>query len=195
MMVTLGGAVAQPGIYEIPLGLSLAALIARAGGLSAPVSAFLIGGYFGAWVSAAHLDSIVLLDSTLRPFGASLGARAIFALPEDVCGIVETARIGRYLADESAGQCGPCTYGLDAIASALNHLAWSRNGKRFDDARLDRWIGEVPGRGACRHPDGAARLIASGLRVFADERDRHAHGSCSATGRPLLPVGAQKAAR
>ena len=195
VLVTLGGAVAQPGIYEIPLGMPLTALIARAGGLSAPVSAFLLGGYFGAWVSGEHLESIVLLDSTLRPFGASLGARALFALPDGVCGIVETARLSRYLADESAGQCGPCTYGLDAIATSLNQLAWPKNGKRFDDARLDRWVGEVRGRGACRHPDGAARLIASGLRVFAAERDRHAHGACSGSGTPLLPVGTQKVVR
>lgn len=194
-LVTLGGAVAQPGIYEIPLGLSLSALIERAGGLSRPVSALLIGGYFGAWVSAGHLDSVVLLDSTLRSFGASLGARAIFALPENVCGIVETARLSRYLADQSAGQCGPCKYGLDAIATALGHLAWSKNGKQFDDSRLDRWINEIEGRGACRHPDGATRLIASGLNVFAEERIRHARGSCSCNGKPLLPVGVQRARR
>jgi NADH:ubiquinone oxidoreductase subunit F (NADH-binding) len=191
-LVTFAGAVAQPGVYEIPLGLSLTGLIARAGGLSRPVSAFLIGGYFGAWVAAEDTSSIRLLDSELRPLGASLGGRVIFALPQSVCGIVETARLSRYLADESAGQCGPCVRGLDAVATALQELAWGKRNTRHDDARLDRWLAQIDGRGACRHPDGAARLIASGLRVFAAERARHAAGSCGGTGKPLLPVHAAR---
>lgn len=188
VLITFGGAVAQPGIYEIPLGLPLSDLIARADGLTEPVSAFLIGGYFGVWVAAEDASSMVLLDSELRRVGASLGARAIFALPQSACGIVETARLSRYLADQSAGQCGPCVRGLDAVASTLQELAWGKRDRRRDDTRLDRWLTQIEGRGACRHPDGAARLIASGLRVFAAERARHAGGSCGGAGKPLLPV-------
>jgi NADH:ubiquinone oxidoreductase subunit F (NADH-binding) len=187
-LVTLGGAVRQPGIYEIPLGLPLADLLTWAGGTSAPVSAFLIGGYFGAWVAAEGAGSLPLLDSHLRIHGASLGARAIFALPESACGIIETARVARYLAQESAGQCGPCVNGLDAIATALEQLAWGTNGRHGPDAYLERWLEQVHGRGACRHPDGTVRLIESALDVFAGERERHLHGSCSGAGRPLLPV-------
>lgn len=195
-LVTLGGAVQGPGIYEIPLGLPLADLLAWAGGPSAPISAFLIGGYFGAWVAAEKAISLTLLDSDLRSNGASLGARAIFALPESSCGIVETARISRYLAQESAGQCGPCLNGLDAIATALEQLAWGTSDRRAPNAHLGRWLEQVSGRGACRHPDGAVRLAQSALRVFAPERKRHAQGSCSGAGRPLLPVeNARESAR
>jgi NADH:ubiquinone oxidoreductase subunit F (NADH-binding) len=183
-LVTLGGAVRTPGIYEVPLGLPLRDLLAWAGGASAPVGAFLVGGYFGAWVEAADARTLSLTDASLRQVGSSLGARAVFVLPAGACGIVETARVVRYLANESAGQCGPCVHGLDAIASALADLARGRAA----DARLERWLGQVDGRGACRHPDGTARLVASALRVFADERRRHERGSCSGSGRPLLPV-------
>jgi NADH:ubiquinone oxidoreductase subunit F (NADH-binding) len=194
-LVTLGGAVRRPGIYEISLGLPLRELLAQAGGPSAPIGAFLIGGYFGAWVAAEEARSLTLLDSDLRTVGASLGARAIFALPENACGIVETARVTRYLAGESAGQCGPCVRGLDAIATALEQLAWGKPGKRSPDAQLERWVEQVKGRGACRHPDGAAGLIESALRVFADERERHRRGSCSGVDRPFLPIKTQRAGR
>jgi NADH:ubiquinone oxidoreductase subunit F (NADH-binding) len=194
-LVTLGGVVRQPGVYEIPLGLPLRELLARAGGPSAPIAAFLIGGYFGAWVEAEDARSLTLLDSDLRRVGASLGARAIFALPESACGIVETARVSRYLAQESAGQCGPCVRGLDAIATALEQLAWGKGCRRTLDARLDRWLAQVQGRGACRHPDGAGRLVESALRVFADERALHTRGSCSGAERPLLPVKTPRARR
>jgi NADH:ubiquinone oxidoreductase subunit F (NADH-binding) len=187
-LVTLAGAVHRPGIYEFPLGLSFPDLLARAGGPSAPIAAFLVGGYFGAWVAAERARSLALLESDLRTVGASLGARAIVAFPASACGIVETARVTRYLAEESAGQCGPCVHGLAAIATALEQLAWSKAGRRSPDTRLGRWLEQVTGRGACRHPDGAVRLVESALRVFRDERERHAQGSCSGAGRPLLPI-------
>jgi len=183
-LVTLGGTVRRPGIYEIPFGLPVRELIAWAGGPSAPISAYLIGGYFGTWVAAGEADTLALLDSDLRTVGASLGARSIVALPETSCGIVETARVARYLADETAGQCGPCVRGLDAVATALAQLTAGKQ----SEPRLHRWLEQVSGRGACRHPDGAARFISSALRVFADEVARHTAGSCTGSDRPILPV-------
>jgi NADH:ubiquinone oxidoreductase subunit F (NADH-binding) len=176
-LVTLSGALARPGVYEIGLGLPVGELLAWAGGTSEPVQAYLIGGYFGSWVAAGDAERAVLLESELAPLGASLGARTIFALPARVCGIVETARVARYLAGESAGQCGPCVHGLAAIAEGLERLA-GRN--RTDLPRLGRWLEQVRGRGACRHPDGAVRLVASALDVFAAEVEHHRAGRCTA---------------
>jgi NADH:ubiquinone oxidoreductase subunit F (NADH-binding) len=194
-LVTLGGAVRRPGVYEVALGLPLLDLVEWAGGASAPIAAFLVGGYFGAWVGARDADSVTLLESDLRPLGASLGARAIFVLPASTCGVVETARVARYLAGESAGQCGPCLYGLDAIATSLEQLASADAGRRLRDGRLERWLEQVTGRGACRHPDGAVRFVGSAVRVFAAEFELHAQGSCSGDGWALLPVGLQERAR
>jgi NADH:ubiquinone oxidoreductase subunit F (NADH-binding) len=161
-------------------------LIEWAGGTAEPVSAYLIGGYFGTWVAAADAERAALLDSELMPFGASLGARTLFVLPARVCGIVETARLARYLASESAGQCGPCVHGLDAIAGGLERLA---RPERTDLLRLERWLEQVRGRGACRHPDGAVRLVASALDVFASEVELHAAGRCSGERQVVLPTG------
>jgi NADH:ubiquinone oxidoreductase subunit F (NADH-binding) len=88
--------------------------------------------------------------------------------------------------NESAGQCGPCVNGLAAIACALERIA--RGDARHLD-RLDRWLGQVAGRGACAHPDGAVRFVASARRVFADEFDRHADGRCTGRGRPTVYLG------
>ncbi|MCD9876346.1 hypothetical protein LJ657_22360 [Streptomyces sp. NR30] len=59
-------------------------------------------------------------------------------------------------------------------------------------SRLHRRIGLLPDRGACRHPDGAARLAASALRTFADDVDQHlTQGACPAASRPprlLVPA-------
>jgi NADH:ubiquinone oxidoreductase subunit F (NADH-binding) len=185
-LVTLSGAFARPGVYEVELGMRMSELVAWAGGASEPVGAYLVGGYFGSWVASADAEPAALLESALAPLGASLGARTIFALPARICGIVETARLARYLAGESAAQCGPCLHGLAAIADGLERLA---RAERVDVPRIERWLEQVRGRGACRHPDGTVRLVASALDVFAAEVEVHATGRCSGDGRLLLPTG------
>ena len=191
-LVTLQGAVAHPGVYEVPLGASIDDLLAAAGGLSEPIRAYLIGGYFGTWVDAGDAIGLHLSNAALAPLGAGLGARAIIALPANVCGLAETARVARYLAGESAGQCGPCIHGLDAIAGGMERLARG-DGRQLED--IDRWIGLVTGRGACRHPDGTARLVASALSVFADEVRRHTvDRKCTGNGTAVLPLPAHPTA-
>ena len=162
-LVTLSGAVGHPGVYEAELGTSLGELVERAGGVAEPVSAFLVGGYFGRWVPAVEASGTKLTPEVL-------GAGAIVAFPAAACAVAECVRVARYLADEGAGQCGPCAHGLPAIAGALEGLS------RGDDnrSRILRWAEQVNGRGACRHPDGAARFVESSLAVFGPEFDRHA---------------------
>jgi NADH:ubiquinone oxidoreductase subunit F (NADH-binding) len=186
-LVTLSGAVRDPGVYEIELGSSLAALLEE-GGATREAQAYLVGGYFGTWLSATDATKAVLSNAYLSRFGVSLGARAIVVLPQDVCGLVETSRVARYLADQSAGQCGPCVRGLAAIADSLDQLVRSREDAADDDV-LRRRLAQVANRGACRHPDGAVALVGSALRVFGDELERHLNGDrCNGHGRPLVPI-------
>jgi len=105
-------------------------------------------------------------------------------LPRDACGLKETARILAWLAGESAGQCGSCVHGLAAIAGGAADLF------RGDDAveRLQRWAAQVEGRGACALPNGAVRLLRSGLAVFEDEIERHRSGEGCTGGRAVLPI-------
>jgi NADH:ubiquinone oxidoreductase subunit F (NADH-binding) len=110
----------------------------------------------------------------------------LIALGESSCGLHESARVIDYLARESAGQCGPCVHGLRSIADLVGDLAEGVADLR-ETERVTRWAAEIRGRGACHHPDGAARFIESALTVFADELASHQRGSCA--GRPpSLPV-------
>ena len=186
-LVTISGAVREPGVYEVELGSAFAALLDQAGADPA-AQAYLVGGYFGTWLRSADAQGAALSNADLAPYGASLGARAIVVLPRDVCGIGETARIARFLAEESAGQCGPCVHGLAAIADSLDQLV-RRTRSAPDDGLLRRRLAQVAARGACRHPDGAVALVSSALRVFSDELDRHLHGRrCTGHGRWVAPV-------
>ena len=189
-LVTLGGSVVAPGVYEVGLGLSGADLLAVAGGPGEPLGAVLAGGYFGAWVRADRFAAAPITPHGLQSAGAAVGAGIFLALPATSCGLAETARIARYLADQSANQCGPCLNGLPALADALTTLALQ--GGRKAPGTITALSPYITGRGACRHPDGAVRLIASALTVFADDVRAHAQrGPCQGLRRaPILPVPA-----
>jgi NADH:ubiquinone oxidoreductase subunit F (NADH-binding) len=189
MLATFGGAVRRPGITELESGTTLRAALERCDGFSEPAQALLIGGYFGTWVPAGAALDAPLSDTGLRPLGASLGARSVAALPRTRCGVAETARIAAYLAGESAGQCGPCVFGLEAIAQALGSIASCDRDAADALRRLRRLTPQVTGRGACAHPNGATRLVESALSVFADEIRHHVAGACSARSlQPLMPI-------
>ena len=173
-------------IVEAAIGTPLRHLV----WLGDDVQAVLAGGYHGGWLSVAQARQLALSNASLRPAGAMTGAGILIALPTGRCGLTEVAEVTRYLALESAGQCGPCFNGLPAIAVAFGTVARPRPAER-ELANLRRWAGLVTGRGACHHPDGTARFVASALDVFAAEVAEHGRGRCTGTqAGQFLPVGA-----
>jgi NADH:ubiquinone oxidoreductase subunit F (NADH-binding) len=183
-LVTISGAVEQPGVVEVDRGTPLVDIARRATPTGMP-QALLVGGYGGAWVEPAHFATSYA-SLPLRAVGASAGVGMVIVLGPESCGLMESARIAHYLAGQSAGQCGPCVYGLPAIADDVTRLA-----RGHWDAglmpRLERRLRDVNGRGACRHPDGAVGLVRSALRVFAADSHTHANGSpCQYADRPTV---------
>jgi NADH:ubiquinone oxidoreductase subunit F (NADH-binding) len=190
-LLTLSGAVAHPGVYEIEHGAPLASLIEAAGGATSPIRAALLGGYAGAWIDGGLISTLVLSNDHLARHGASLGAGIVVLLAQETCPVAETSRVARWLAEQSSGQCGPCVHGLRAIAGAIEELAAGAGGAGAG-RRIARWASLVAGRGACRHPDGAVGFVTSALDVFAEEFADHArHGPCERCSRPReLPLSA-----
>ena len=187
MLATLRRTDGQPRITEVPLGIPLKDLT----GDLRQDGAVLIGGYHGTWVTGAQALGLTLDNRSLARVEARVGAGIVIALPVGRCGLIETARAVRYLALESAGQCGPCLNGLPRIAAALAEIAGAGKHRARPQtiADVERWAGLVSGRGACHHPDGTVRFVRSALRTFAAEIDWHKRGRCSAADtRPFLPV-------
>jgi NADH:ubiquinone oxidoreductase subunit F (NADH-binding) len=177
--------VREPGVLEVGTGIPVGQLLELAGGASSPPQALLLGGYFGAWVEAARASARPFSSAGLADLDAGPGAGLIAALPAGACGLAETTRVVHYLAGESAGQCGPCRFGLPAIAGQVGQLASRRSA---EPRLLRRWLDQVDGRGGCAHPDGAVRLVRTALRTFGAELERHAVGRCSGGPAGVLPV-------
>jgi NADH:ubiquinone oxidoreductase subunit F (NADH-binding) len=178
-LVTVSGAVVRAGVIEVPIGTPLQTIVERAGPSGRPAAA-LVGGFFGTWVPAGRFG-LGFSRAGLGPAGASPGAGIVIVLPEGACGLWETARIMAWYGQETAGQCGPCVFGLPALAgemAALCHGPVPAEGL----GRLQRWAAQVEGRGACKHPDGSVRLLRSALRAFPHDLERHLDGvACPAS--------------
>ncbi len=176
----------RPGVFEVAYGRSLAGLLTHAGVRSAgPV---LLGGYFGSWLEPDAVARVRLTRADLAPLGASIGCGVVAVLPPDVCPLREIVRVARWLASESAGQCGPCVHGLDAVATQVEAL-FAGDRDRRGGAEVGRLARVVAGRGACKMPDGALKFVTTGLAVHRDHVEMHRHGRCRMLGTaPVLPI-------
>jgi NADH:ubiquinone oxidoreductase subunit F (NADH-binding) len=182
VLVTMAGAIHSPGVYELAGGSTVAQAVSAGGGATSTVAAVLVGGYFGRWVAAeAAWDLRLGID-------VPVGSGVIAVFPHGRCGVSQTAALIGFLARESARQCGPCEHGLASLAATTAQLA-AGQAKPRDAERLQRWIGQIAGRGACHHPDGALVLLSSALRVFSGDVTTHLRrGRCDRDRAPLLPA-------
>lgn len=172
--------VPRPGVLEIAHGTTLAEVLARSRTPLPRVRAVLVGGYHGAWLPISAVGAPLSREG-LAPYGASPGAGVIHVLEQRQCPLRLSADVATYLAHESAGQCGPCVNGLPRMADTLSRLASAQPEPRLV-GEVERLRALVEGRGACSHPDGTARFVASTMWVFADHVDVHLRGECRLEG-------------
>jgi NADH:ubiquinone oxidoreductase subunit F (NADH-binding) len=181
-LITIGGAAEKSGVCEIELGLTVGEVADLTGATESGTRAVLLGGYFGSWAGVRESWALPLDPAVMRARDLAFGCGIVSFLPSATCGVSATAEIMAYMATQSAGQCGPCVFGLRAIAETTTRLAAGRAATGALD-NIERWTGQIPGRGACRHPDGAVVLMTSALNVFGDEFAHHERtGRCSITG-------------
>ncbi len=120
----ISGQVTYPGVYEVPFGTSLGALLALAGGVKGgrPVRAVLLGGAAGTFLGPAQLD-VPLSFEGARAAGATLGSGVVMVFDDadELPGLLR--RLAAFFRDESCGQCVPCRVGTVRQEEALARLA------------------------------------------------------------------------
>jgi NADH:ubiquinone oxidoreductase subunit F (NADH-binding) len=175
-LAAVSGYVHAPAVIQSQAGTPISSLVDAAGGTASDAEAVLVGGLGGVFLSASDAWRVPWSTPALARFGGSVGPGVIHVLDPRECPIWTVDRILTYAAGESAGQCGPCMFGLPALATQWRALGThpSRSGH---DAVLDR-AGLLPNRGACRFPDGVARFAESALRVFGDHLRDHVTSRC-----------------
>ena len=187
VLVQVSGAVATPGIAEIPTGISLAAVIELAGGVAdgRSLKAALVGGPSGG-ILPGELAGTPYTFAALRSAGAHVGSGSIVVADDRTC-IVDLARLlTRYCADEACGKTIPCRIGLRRMSEIGDRLAAGL--ARPTDRQLAADLGaDIEASALCDHERLATSPLATAMRYFGPEIDAHLRGVCPAG--VCAPVG------
>jgi NADH-quinone oxidoreductase subunit F len=163
----VSGAIVAPGLYEVPHGTTLGALIEMAGGVppQRALRAILLGGAAGSVVAPDALPMPLSFEGA-RAAGATLGSGVVMLFDERADLIAILRRIARFFRDESCGQCVPCRVGTVRQDEALERgdlVLLGEIGRVMRDASI------------CGLGQTAANAIESAqkrLHLFSDERPR-----------------------
>lgn len=107
----VSGHVAEPGLYEVPMGTTLGDLIDLAGGATGTTKAILMGGAAGSFIGPDQLD-LPLTQEDTRERGTTLGSGVVTLFDDAVDFMSLTLRIAEFFKSESCGQCVPCRVGV-----------------------------------------------------------------------------------
>jgi NADH:ubiquinone oxidoreductase subunit F (NADH-binding) len=174
-LVALTGAVERPGILETESGVPLADLLDAA----RPVAGWefvVVGGLGGILLTADEARSVAWSTHDLARYGGAVGPGVVDVLDPQRCPLDVVTSFLTYAAGETAGQCGPCMFGVPTVARAWRQLVDTPSRRELEAVRTA--AGLLPDRGACRFPDGVGRFAASALRVLEPHLAAHASGSC-----------------
>lgn len=111
-LLSVSGAIARPGVYEVEMGVTVARVLELAGGpASRPTVAVLGGGPSGGFLPASEFGAR-LLPGQLHPAGATLGAGGLLFLDSAEAVREVALHLSAFNAAESCGKCTPCREGI-----------------------------------------------------------------------------------
>jgi NADH-quinone oxidoreductase subunit F len=174
MMFSLSGAVNRPGVYEMPMGVTVRELIERCGGGVAAgrkIKAVFPGGPAFSMVTADQLDLPMDFDS-LKKAGTGLGSAGVIVVDDATCMVRQTLKFSNFFKGESCGQCPPCRMGTINLATLMTKIEAGEGTPKDLDSLL-QLCGFVKGTGYCTLVTGAAVLVQSSLKLFRHEFEEH----------------------
>ncbi|ULA64506.1 MAG: NADH-quinone oxidoreductase subunit F 2 [Nitrospira sp.] len=174
MMFSLSGSVNRPGVYEMPMGVTIRELIEKCGGGVAggrQIKAVFPGGPAFSMVTADQLDLQMDFDS-LKKAGTGLGSAGTIVIDDATCMVAATLKYSNFFKGESCGQCPPCRMGTNNLATLMAKIEEGQGTQKDMDSLL-QLCGFVKGTGYCTLVTGAAVLVQSSVKLFRQEYEEH----------------------
>jgi NADH:ubiquinone oxidoreductase subunit F (NADH-binding) len=173
ILVQISGAVAQPGIAEVPFGVTLREILDVAGGVPAPrrLKAVLVGGPSGGILPADALG-VGFDHDALEKAGAHVGSGSIVVLDQHSCVVDLAAVLTRFCADEACGKTIPCRIGLRRLAEIGARICEGQP-RGVEVGRLTDLSADIVDSALCDHERRATLTLLSVVRYFRDELDAH----------------------
>jgi NADH:ubiquinone oxidoreductase subunit F (NADH-binding) len=192
ILVQVSGAVAKPGIVEVPLGTEIGEILAAAGGTPGRgrVKALLVGGPSGALLPPEAV-TLPYDQAALEGAGAHIGSGSITVIEQGACVVDLAAALTRFCADQACGKTIPCRIGLRRLAEIGARI---RDGEPRGDelTRLADLSADIVESALCDHERRSTLALRSVVRYFRDDLDAHLlRNECPAgICHPAAPAGA-----
>jgi NADH:ubiquinone oxidoreductase subunit F (NADH-binding)/(2Fe-2S) ferredoxin len=171
---SLTGKINNPGLIEVPMGITLREVVFDIGG-GVPdgkkFKAVLVGGPSGGCLPDTLLDIPIDYDS-LTKVGAIMGSGGIVVIDDDSC-MVDTARFfTEFCVDESCGKCTPCRAGLARLKEVFDKITHGQ-GEMGDISTLEKSSVFIRDGSLCGLGQTAPNPVITTLRYFKDEYVKH----------------------
>ncbi|NJD68170.1 MAG: NADH-quinone oxidoreductase subunit F [Candidatus Methylomirabilota bacterium] len=171
----VSGRVRRPGVWELPMGTTIGALLEEhAGGMrdGFRFHGLLPGGASTDFLTEAHLNVKMDFESVSKA-GSRMGTGTMIILDDRTCPVGFVGNLEAFFAQESCGWCTPCREGLPWTAKILQALE-EGSGQAGDLERLalhTKFLG--PGLTFCPLAPGAMEPLGSALKYFREDFERH----------------------
>lgn len=173
-LFSVSGHVKNPGVYELPMGVSLREIIYdHCGGIKSDkgLKAVIPGGITTPVLPAEKIDCP--MDFVSMPkHGSMLGSGAVMVFDESVDMVSVCRRAVKFLEHESCGKCTPCREGVGWLRSILDRIAGG-SGRKGDIDLLLEVSKNIMGKTFCPLGDSAAGVVQSFVKHFGPEFEAH----------------------
>ena len=170
----VSGHVNRPGVYEKAVDYNLKKLIMEdCGGIPGgrKIKAVIPGGSSSPVLRGDEIDISLEFDA-VKAAGSMSGSGGVIVFDDSTCMVRALARISKFYAEESCGQCTPCREGtswMEGIIEKFEH----GHATAADFAKLEQVAGNIMGQTICALGDAAAMPVLSFVKKFKDEFLRH----------------------
>lgn len=181
----LSGKIANSGLVEIPMGITLREIVFDIGGGipdGKKFKAVQIGGPSGGCLPDEVLDTIIDYES-LKTVGAMMGSGGFVVMDEDTCMVDVAKYFLTFIQNESCGKCVPCREGTKRMLEIIERIPVSYNhasGIKYEPLQrfkgiihLQRLADVIRDTSLCGLGQSAPNPVLSGLRYFREEYEEH----------------------
>jgi NADH-quinone oxidoreductase subunit F len=168
-LYSVSGNIEKPGVYELPMSITLRELIDHCGGVKngKKLKAVIPGGASAPMLKADEIDVTMDFDSLMAK-GSMAGSGGVIVLDEDVDIPEAASRLLNFFEHESCGQCSQCREGSHWLAAMFRRIL-KGEGTKTDLVAIDDICSNMAGKTICAFADAVTGPALSSVRKFREE--------------------------